>query len=93
MTHEFAPRTAVGGITAEPAARPEVVAADAVVVFLTEGGGGSGAAAEVDRATGGLLTKLVAAGDITAKRNECVPLLAPPGMAAGYDVTMEDARF
>jgi len=83
MTHEFAPRTALGGIIAEPAARAESVTADAVVVFLTEGGEGSNAAAEIDRATGGLLTKLVAAGDITAKRNECVPLLAPSGMAAG----------
>lgn len=83
MSHEFAPRPATGGITADPATRPEAAAADAVVVFLTEGGVAAGMAAGIDRATGGLLTKLVAAGDVSGKRYECVPLLAVPGVAAG----------
>ncbi|NBX30012.1 hypothetical protein EBR04_06155, partial [bacterium] len=83
MSHEFAPRAGGGGIIADPATRPEAAAADAIVVFLTEGGVGAGAAAEVDRVTGGLITKLVAAGDVSGKRYECVPLLAAPGVAAG----------
>jgi leucyl aminopeptidase len=83
MSHEFAPHPGTSGIIADPASRPASAAADAVVVFLTEGGVAAGMAAEIDRATGGLLTKLVAAGDISGKRYECVPLLAAPGVAAG----------
>lgn len=74
-------------ITAEPiAAGPEAVAgieADALVLLLPEEGVGSGAAADVDRATGGLLGRLAAAGDLAGKRFECTPLLAPPGLRAG----------
>jgi leucyl aminopeptidase len=82
MSSEFSAARA-GGIVADPSGRPETAPADAVVVFLTEGGVAAGAAAAVDRATGGLLTRLAASGDITGKRYECVPLLAPPGLQAG----------
>ena len=65
MTHEFSHLRAVGaagGIVADPTARPAAIEADAIVTFLTEGGIGSGTVAEIDRATGGLLSKLTAAG-------------------------------
>ena len=70
-------------VRAEPAAHLNGVAADALVIFMTEGGVGIGAAAEVDAATGGLLGRLAGAGDVSGKRYECVPLLAPPGLAVG----------
>lgn len=77
------PQAPAAGIVAEPTARPEALAADAVVMFLTEGGVGSGVAGELDRATAGLVSRLAAAGEISGKRFECVPLLAVPGLAAG----------
>ena len=84
---EFSPvrpaADAAGRIVAEPAARGPQAAADALVLFLAEGAVGTGVAAEIDRATGGLLGRLAAAGEITGKRYECVPLLAAPGLAAG----------
>jgi leucyl aminopeptidase len=83
---EFSPVKAsspAGSIAAEPSARPEAIAADAVVLFLTEGGGGGGVAAEIDKATGGLVARLAAAGEITGKRYECVPVLAATGLKAG----------
>jgi leucyl aminopeptidase len=86
MTHEFSHLRSggpAGGIVADPAARPAACEADAVVVFLTEGGIGSGAAAEIDTAAGGLLSRLASAGELTGRRYECVPLLAPPGVRAG----------
>jgi len=70
-------------IGAEPGTAPEAVTADALVVFLAEGGVGSGAAAAIDAATSGLLGRLAAAGEITGKRCECVPILAPGGLRAG----------
>ncbi|MFM8436050.1 MAG: leucyl aminopeptidase family protein, partial [Planctomycetia bacterium] len=79
---EFSPRRGGREIVADPSARPESAESDALVLFLAEGGVGSGACGDVDRATGGLLSRLVAAGDITGKRFECVPLLAPPGLRA-----------
>jgi len=79
---------AAGGIHADPAARPEAIEADAVVTFLTEGGIGAGVIAEIDRATGGLLSRLAAAGEITGKRYECVPILAAPGLKAGQLVVV-----
>ncbi|MCX7429741.1 MAG: MMPL family transporter, partial [Planctomycetia bacterium] len=91
MTHEFSHLRAGGaggGIVADPAARPEAIEADAIVTFLTEGGIGSGAVAEIDRATGGLLSRLAAAGEITGKRYECVPILAAPGLKAGQLVVV-----
>ncbi len=70
------------GIRAEIGAAPTGIPADALVVFLTEGGVGSGVAAEVDRATGGLLARLAAAGELTGRRYDCVSVLAAPGVAA-----------
>jgi leucyl aminopeptidase len=90
MTTEFdshpthAGPVSVDRIAADPTGRPESIAAEAMVVFLTEGGVGSGAAAVVDRATGGLLTRLVACGDVSGKRYECVSLLAPSGIAVPH---------
>jgi hypothetical protein len=79
MSRAFVPP---GGITAEPAARIESIECDALVVFLTAGGVGSGAVAAIDRASGGLLSRIATAGDLTGKRYELVPLLAPPGVRA-----------
>jgi leucyl aminopeptidase len=87
MTREFLP-AAASGIVCEPAARPQSIEADAVVVFLAEGAVGSGAAAELDAATGGLVARLAAAGEITGRRYECVPLLAAPGLRAGQLVVI-----
>ncbi len=83
---EFSPvRSAdtAGRIVAEPTARPETIAADALVVFMAEGAVGAGSAAALDRVTGGLLGRLAAAGELGGKRYECVSLLAAPGLAAG----------
>jgi len=52
MTTEFSPVRGARDIVAEPSARPESIAADAVVVFLTEGGAGTGAIAAAISAGG-----------------------------------------
>ncbi|MFM7207274.1 MAG: leucyl aminopeptidase [Planctomycetaceae bacterium] len=83
MSTEFLPHSGPGSIVCEPALRPDPVEADAVVVFLAEGGTASGPAAQVDAATGGLLARLAAAGELTGRRYECVPLLAAPGLQSG----------
>ena len=83
MTREFLPAGTAGIIEAAAAAAPATIEADALVVFLTEGGTGSGAAATVDAATGGLLARLATAGELAGRRYECLPLLAPPGLRAG----------
>jgi leucyl aminopeptidase len=57
--------------------------ADALVVGVFSGEALSGAAADADRATGGLLAKLVERKEVTGKKYEIVSLLAPPGVAAG----------
>ena len=57
--------------------------ADAVVVGVFAGDALAGAAADADRATDGLLAKLIERKEITGKRYETVSLLAPPGIAAG----------
>ena len=91
MSHEFSNLRAggaAGGIVADSAARPEAVEADAIVTFLTEGGIGSGIPSEIDKAAGGLLSRLVAAGEISGKRYECVPILAAPGLRAGQLVVV-----
>jgi leucyl aminopeptidase len=80
MTPEFELLRGVRTVVADPAARAEAIEADALVLFLTAGGVGTGVCADIDRATGGLVGRLVAAGEITGNRNECVPLLAPPGL-------------
>jgi leucyl aminopeptidase len=83
MTREFLPAGTAGMIEAITAPKLATLEADALVVFLTEGGVGDGAAAAVDAATGGLLARLAAAGELAGRRSECVPLLAPAGLAAG----------
>ena len=83
MTREFLPAGTAGIITAIPAAPPASIEAEALVVFLTEGGVGSGASVAVDAATGGTLTRLAAAGELAGRRYECVSLLAPTGLRAG----------
>jgi leucyl aminopeptidase len=57
--------------------------ADAIVVGVFSGEALSGSAAEADRATGGLLAKLIERKEITGKKFETVALLAPQGVAAG----------
>jgi leucyl aminopeptidase len=81
----FDGRTAAGSgeVRAVTAISAMAIEADAVVVFVAEGGVGTGRAAEIDAATGGLLSRLATGGDISGKRYECVPLLAPPGLKAG----------
>ena len=87
MPTEFAPDKSHLGFRCEPSAHPESIRADALVVFVTEGNIGS-AATGIDRATGGLLSRLATAGEITGKRYECVPILAPAGVAAGQIVVI-----
>ena len=85
MSHEFTATVtaAADTIRAEPSADPTRFEGDALVLFLGPDGIAGGAAAELDRATGGLLSRLINAGDLTGKRYECVPLLAPPGLSCG----------
>jgi leucyl aminopeptidase len=83
MSQEFTTAGRSAGIVAEPAVPPQAVDAEALVVFVTEGGTGAGVAAAVDKATGGLVSRVAASGEFSGKRYECVPLLAPPGLAAG----------
>ena len=58
------------------------IAADAVVIGLHENSPLSGAAAEVDRATGGLLQRLLDRDDLSGKKYQLITLLAPPDVAA-----------
>ncbi len=57
-------------------------AADAIVVGLFVDEKLAGAAADADRATDGLLTKLIEREEITGNKFELTTLLAPPGIAA-----------
>ena len=82
MSDEFSNTVSHCQFRAESSVPPESIAADCLVVFVTEGAVTSGAAAEIDRATGGLLSTLSASGEITGKKYECVPLLVAPGIAA-----------
>ncbi len=82
MTREFLPAGTAGSIEATSAASPTAIDAQSIVLFLTEGGAGSGSAAAIDSATGGCLGRLSAEGEITGRRYECVPLLAPSGLQA-----------
>lgn len=87
MPTEFAADKSHLGFRCEPSAHPESIRADALVVFVTEGTI-NGAATGIDRATGALLSRLATAGEITGKRYECVPILAPTGVAAGQIVVI-----
>jgi leucyl aminopeptidase len=80
---EFSSESASPSISAEPDGRPEAIPADAVVIFTSEGVPRQGGLAAADAATGGLLGRLAEAGEITGRACECVPLLGPPGFAAG----------
>jgi leucyl aminopeptidase len=69
--------------TIETAAAPlSQVHADWLAVGVWEGEPLSGPAADADSATGGLLARLVMAGDVTGKSFELVPLYSPPGVTA-----------
>jgi len=83
MTREFLPAGTAGLIDAAPALAPAAIDAEAIVVFLTEGGVGSAGMAAVDAASGGTLARLAAAGELAGRRYECVPVLAPAGLRAG----------
>ena len=62
---------------------PTQVAADAVVAGVYEDRSLSAAAAELDAATGGTITRLLGSGDISGKPGAVTRLLALPGVAAG----------
>ncbi len=59
-----------------------VIAADAVVIGVFADSPPTGPAADADRATGGLINKLIERKEITGKRYELTTVLAPPGVAA-----------
>src|SRR5437764_5296442 len=70
--------------------------ADAIVVGLFGNSPPSGSAAEVDRATGGLIGRLIEAKEFSGKSYEMLPLIAPPGIAARQVLVVglgEEARF
>ncbi len=83
MIPEFSTTAPRDGFRSDTATPPATIPCDALVVFVTDDAPAGGAAAEIDRATGGLLGRLAAAGEITGKRYECTPILAPAGIAAG----------
>ncbi len=62
------------------------IAADALVVGLFAETPPSGPAAEFDRASSGLLSKLIESKEVTGKKNEIATLLAPPGVKAAMVV-------
>src|SRR5262245_52093702 len=57
--------------------------ADAIVVGVHADASPTGSAAAFDRASGGLLTRLLEAKEITGKKCETVTLLGPRGVKAG----------
>jgi leucyl aminopeptidase len=65
--------------TAEPLAQ---IAAEALVIGLFAESPPAGFAAEFDKASGGLLTRLIEAKEVTGKKCEVVTLLAPAGVKA-----------
>src|SRR5262245_9755764 len=71
--------------TTEPLAQ---IAADALVVGVHAESTPGGATAEFDRASGGLLSRLIEAKEITGKKCETVTLLAPPGVKAAQVVVV-----
>ncbi len=58
------------------------IEAGALVVGIHKGSALEGYAAEIDAATGGVLTKLIDSGEIVGKSNEIVTIHAPAGVAA-----------
>ena len=65
--------------TAEKATQ---ITADVLVIGLFAESPPAGPAAEFDRASGGLLTKLIESGEISGKKGEVITLLAPAGVKA-----------
>jgi leucyl aminopeptidase len=88
MTREFLPAGTAGVIEARPSTSPASLDAEAVVVFLPEGGVGSGMPATVDAALWGLLGRLAIAGELSGRRYEAISLLAPPGLATAHLLVM-----
>ena len=86
MSREFLP--SAGAVICETSTPAQAVEAEALVVFMAEGAVATGAVAEVDAATGGLLGRLAVAGELTGRRYECVPLLSVPGLRAGQLVVV-----
>src|SRR5262245_34662032 len=66
--------------TSEPLAR---IAAEALVIGIHAESPLAGPAAEFDRASGGLLARLIESKEISGKKGEVATLLAPPGVKAG----------
>lgn len=66
--------------TSEPLTR---VAADALVIGIHAEAPLAGPAAEFDRASGGLLARLIESKEISGKKGDVATLLAPPGVKAG----------
>ena len=56
--------------------------ADVVIVTSRPDGQLSAAAQAIDTASGGAITRLIDAGELSGKENEVVTLLAPGGVAA-----------
>jgi len=64
------------------------IEADAIVVPLFSENSLAGPVSAVDRATDGLITRLVERKELTGKKYELVPLLAPHGIKAGQVLTV-----
>src|SRR5438093_8096719 len=58
------------------------ISADAIVIGIHADSAPSGPADEFNRASGGLLARLIEAKEITGKKYETQALLAPPGIKA-----------
>src|SRR5262245_6551372 len=58
------------------------ISADAIVIGIHADSAPSGPVEEFNRATGGLLGRLIEAKEITGKKLETATLLAPPGIKA-----------
>jgi leucyl aminopeptidase len=67
---------------------PEKTEADAIVVALYQDAAPAGPAAAVDKATEGLLAKLIERKEISGKRNDVQTLFAPANVAAGMVVVV-----
>jgi len=59
------------------------IAADALVIGIHAESPLAGPAAEFDRASGGLLARLVESKEVSGKKGDVATLLAPPGVKAG----------
>jgi leucyl aminopeptidase len=64
------------------------IAADALVVGIHADAPPAGPAAEFDRATGGLISRLVESKDVSSKKGDLTTLLAPPGVKASAAIVV-----